>query len=132
MKLARFAVASFASLLCAGCGPATMQVSGKVTLDGQPVQAGIISFAPAEGTVPPVTANIADGAYYVVMEPGKKLVQISAPVVAGTRKEYNSPDAPTVEVTRETVPPRYNSRSELTLDVTGALEKDFALEGALK
>jgi hypothetical protein len=52
--------------------------------------------------------------------------------VAGTRKEYDAPDAPTVEVTRETVPPRYNSQSELTLDVTGSLEKDFALEGALK
>jgi hypothetical protein len=128
----RFAGFALALLLCAGCGPPTVRVSGNVTLDGQPVPSGIIAFAPAEGTAPPVTASIADGAYSATLQPGKKLVQISAPVVAGTRKEYNAPDAPTVEVTRETVPPRYNSQSELSLDVTDSLEKDFALEGALK
>jgi hypothetical protein len=124
-------VASAALVLAAGCGPALGVVSGTVTIDGQPVSGGIISFVPAEGSGTPATSNIESGKYEVRMIAGKKFVQISAPHVVGKRKEYEGPDAPLVEITEERLPPKYNSQTELTFEVkSGVNKQDWNLSSA--
>jgi hypothetical protein len=114
--------------LAGGCAR-TASVSGEVTVDGQALEKGTISYAAAEGTDAPAQAAIENGRYQLRTTAGNKRVQISAPVVVGKRREYNGPDAPTVEVTKENLPERYNTKTELTFEVKpGSNTKDWALE----
>jgi hypothetical protein len=114
--------------LVSACGPSTGTVSGAVTIDGEPLSGGVISYVPAEGGGAPTTAHIEAGKYELTTSTGKKFVQISAPIVVGKRKEYEGPDAPLVEITDERLPPKYNSQTELTFDVVaGWNTKDFTL-----
>ena len=104
-------------------------VSGEVTVNDKPLKNGVIVFTPAEGSGAPVTGTITDGKYSLETTPGKKFVQISAPVVVGKRKEYDAPDAPFVEITEEWLPDNYHSRTELKMEVTnGANTKNWALK----
>jgi hypothetical protein len=122
------AVALAACSLACGCSPATSTVTGNVTLDGQPLEKGIIAFSAAEGAAPPVTADIVDGKYSAEMVAGKKHVQLSASKVIGTRKN-DSPGAPPDEILEEQIPPKYNSESKLEFDVQpGSNAKDWAVE----
>ena len=116
-----------------GCGPATGTVSGSVTVDGKPAASGVISFIPADGAGAPVTVDIQGGEYTAQAVAGSKRVQISVPVVIGQRKEYNGPTAPLVDITEESVPPKYNSETELVFDLKrGANSKDWTIEGVKK
>jgi hypothetical protein len=112
-----------------GCGQALGTVSGTVTVDGQPLAKGVISFVPADGNGAPITAEIKSGSYAVQAVAGRKTVQISAPIVTGQRKEYNAADAPLVDITEESLPPKYNSESELTFDLNrGSQTKDWSVQ----
>jgi hypothetical protein len=114
--------------LLAGCGPTTATVRGEVTVDGQPLEKGVISYVPADSNGVPVTAEVRNGKYELTTAPGKKVVQISAPVVVGKRKEHNGPGAALVEITEESLPPRYNSSTELTFEVRpGSNTKDWSV-----
>jgi hypothetical protein len=119
-----------AAAVLPGCGPPTATVSGEVTVDGQPLDNGVISYAPAEGAGDAVTAVVEKGKYHVRTTPGNKWVQISAPVVVGQRKEYNGADAPLVDITEERLPERYNAKTELKFEAkAGANVKDWSVEG---
>ncbi len=118
----------FAALLL-GCGPALGTVSGTVTVDGQPLSKGVISFAPADGKGAPITVEIKGGSYTAQAVAGRKNVQISAPIVTGQRKEYNAADAPLVDITEESLPPKFNSESELTFELNrGNQTKDWSVQ----
>jgi hypothetical protein len=117
-----------AAALLAGCGPATATVSGEVTLDGQPLDKGLIVFAPAEGSGDPVRADVVNGRYEVRTTPGKKHVQISATKVVGSVPAHKGPDAPLLERTEERVHERFNSKTELTYDAqAGGNTKNWAV-----
>src|SRR5437868_14156809 len=75
----RFAALATALLLASGCdsGSANGTVSGTITLDGQPVDGGLIRFIPIDGQSQPDDSPIANGAYSVTMPPGEKRVEIS-------------------------------------------------------
>jgi hypothetical protein len=112
--------------LLIGCGPRTGSVSGKVTVDDAPLKKGIIVFADEKGGT--VTANIVDGQYEIRSSVGRQRVQISEEIAGEKRKEHNGPNAAWVEVTKEGLPPRYNSKTELSFDVaTGSQSKDWTL-----
>ncbi len=117
-------------LLVAGCGQPTVgTVSGTVTMDGKPLDQGIISFVSADVRGAPVTVNVTAGKYQLETTIGNKQVQISAPQVVGTRKEYNGPNAPLVEITAERLGPEYNSRTTLTYTVMpGTNTKDWDVQ----
>ena len=118
-----------AAALLSGCGAPTATVSGDVTVNGHPLESGIISYAPADGQAPQATAAVQNGKYRLKTVPGKAWVQISAPVVTGKRKEYNGPDAPMVDVSEESLPERYNAKTELTVDLkSGDNTKDWSVE----
>ena len=120
--------------LAGGCGRPIGTVSGVVTMDEQPLEKGIISFSAAEGAAtesasPPVSADITGGRYSAEMVAGKKFVQISASKVIGTRKQSDAPGAAVDEIFEEQLPPKYNSSTELTLEVKpGGNSKDWAVE----
>jgi hypothetical protein len=122
------ASAAAGGLAGCGSGPATATVSGAVMVDGTPVEAGTISYAPLDGTGAPATAEIKGGRYEVRTTAGNKRVQISVPVVTSKRKAHAGPDAPWVDVTAESLPDKYHSKTELTFDVkSGSNTKDWDL-----
>jgi hypothetical protein len=124
-----------ALLICAGCGPNSGgSVSGNVTLNGQPLAKGQISFLGEGAGTGTGGASIVAGKYNVKdLPPGKYHVQI-----AGEPEnkfiEPNSPDAQRTlsdeEVAAMMDPlPKGTTGREHSLEVTaGEQTKDFALE----
>ena len=117
-------VAAFGCASDSGKGTLT----GTVTLDGQPLQNGLIRFVPVDGQTATAEATITDGEFIAEVPLGEKRVSISAPKVVGKRKAYQTPDSPTVDIVEELLPARYNVQSVLTLTVTsGAQDAPFQL-----
>lgn len=127
-------------LVVGGCGgvddaPAKYTVSGTVSFSGQPVSEGTILFMPEDGNGRPDGGPIKDGKFEFESTKGKKRVEIRASLI-GEVKEGSENAMPsemgmkTPEVT-EMIPEKYNSKSELTQDVTtdaGKNKFEFRLE----
>ena len=113
-------LAAAVGLLSGGCQQESLAViSGDVTVDGQPLAKGVIQFLPDAGDAPSEAARIADGKFSAKLQRTKYSVQIYAPREAKmvAKLDENGPGGgPTME---ETLPPRYNVRSELKLEVPG-------------
>jgi hypothetical protein len=122
-----------------GCGPASdrLPVSGTVTLDGAPLAEGSIRFDSSGGQKVIASGSlIKDGAYYVSQEkglpPGKYRVQITSP-------DENAPpvmmpataSGPGFAVPPDRIPPEYNVKSNVVVEVTadGDNEFEFAVPG---
>src|SRR5205807_8289434 len=103
-------------VVVAGCSAKSNRgtVSGSVTLDGQPLKAGIIRFMPIDGKTPTADTAITDGKFKASVPPGDKKISISGPKVTGKRRVYETPDSPTVDIVEELLPARYNLQSTLT------------------
>jgi hypothetical protein len=122
-----YAVVAF---VVSGCASDEGQgiVRGNVTLDGQPLESGVIRFVPVDGQSPTADATVTNGEFSATVPLGDKRVEITAPKVVGKKQMYATPDSPTVDVVEELLPQRYNIRTELAFTVTtGDQEKDFAL-----
>jgi len=119
-------------VLLVGCGKSSSPtVRGKVTLDGEAVTSGNISFFSQEVKGPKAAAAIEQGAYAISPQdkllPGKYRVEISWSKPTGKKVPSADPGIMTDE-TREAVPAKYNTASTLTAEITvGNSEKDFAL-----
>ena len=131
----------------AGCGSgdglSRHPISGTVTFDGKPLANGFIQFLPSADSATPIAAGamIEGGNYAIPTEEG--LVAGSYQVMissAGSGKEKASgggeasgegamPGLGPLHA-RELIPPKYNTKSELTATVTdeGPNEFDFNLE----
>jgi len=125
-------VLSFAGLLSLGCGnsgPTTYPVTGTVTFDGVPLAEADIMLLDADGKLAPDGGKVKDGQFQLKTTSGKKRVEIRA-----TRKEKLPPGQEGAmgesEAYIDYIPPRYNSDSELTIDVqtTGENRFDAQLE----
>jgi|SRR4051794_8346277 hypothetical protein len=130
-RINALAIIFVCSIAIAGCSKKSglAAVSGIVTLDNEPLNSGIIRFTPTEGRTAPAEAKISDGKFSVEVPLGEKRVSISAPKVIGKRKVYETPDSPTVDITQELIPTRYNAQTELTFTaVPGTQTKDFELK----
>jgi hypothetical protein len=118
---------------CGGDGIPREPVSGKVTLDGSPLDSGLIAFTPADNTRPPAGTAIQDGRYSIGRgdgpAPGPHTVTISSRKPTG--KKLKSADFPgtLVEETREIIAPQYNVDSRLGVEVKqgGVNRFDFDL-----
>ncbi|MDB5306121.1 MAG: hypothetical protein JWO38_323 [Gemmataceae bacterium] len=123
LRAAAVALATGLLVAAGGCGNGgggRAAVRGKVTLDGQPVEAGLISFVPAEGTKgPSAGAAVSQGEYEVQGDnlpvPGAYRVEIKAQKKTGKKVPVGSPAPPgtMAEETVEAIPARYNTRSTL-------------------
>jgi hypothetical protein len=128
-------------LASAGCGSPDqasprVQLSGVVTLDGAPLESGQIMFVPKDGKLQPTGAGIsAGGKFSAAVAPGAMQVEIRSPKITGSRKAYDTPDSPMLDITEEQIPSRYNTKSELTIDVVEGQNDDnlkFELKGDKK
>jgi hypothetical protein len=122
-----------ALLALAGCGgPATGEVTGTVTVDGQtPADGSSITFVPAEGGKSAGGgAPITGGKYAVTIPTGKYKVEIRAPrpIRAGKAKATEGPGPGGPANIEESLPAKYNDKSELTFEVqSGKNEKNWEL-----
>lgn len=114
-------------LSLAGCdqGPVKGTVKGTVTLDGQMVDGGVITFVPADGNSQPEAVPITAGEYSVTMPVGEKRVEIYWAPSSGAAADTATQGR---EQIVQRIPAKYNSQSTLSHTVTkGEARQDFAL-----
>lgn len=109
-------------------------LSGSVTYDGQPVDNGTIEFFPAKGnTGKPAGAEIIAGRYEVERTLGPELgtyqVVILANRPSGRKVPADEGSSELIDVPVQYIPPEYNTRSTLEVEVSGdQADVNFALE----
>lgn len=110
---------------CAGSDGAA-DVKGEVSLDGQPLMDGVIHFMPLDGKSRTASTFVKGGHFETRVPLGKQRVEISC-VKAQPLKPGQMADSATGA---EIVPAKYNTKSELTLEVKrGKNEPRFELSG---
>lgn len=121
-------------LSVAGCGkgdgPKTYVVKGTVMLDAQPLATGRITLVPSDGKGASVGGEIKNGNFEVRIIPGPKTVEITSEKVTGKQKAYpDDPKSPEFDIKEQIIPARYNSSTELKVDVKdgGTTETSFSL-----
>jgi hypothetical protein len=101
-------------------GPRRYPLSGKVTVDGQPLDFGSISFIPADGQR--VSGGLIENGTYSVTEEnganaGKYRVEIRWLKLTGTKKR--DPDSGEMyDERKEGLPEKYHAQSTLEADVS--------------
>jgi hypothetical protein len=117
-------------LTLAGCGGASIaEVSGMVKVDGAPMPKGAILFTPLDGKGQTAGGTIEDGHYSVQVPVAAMKVSLSQMKFLRTRKLYDKPGSPEYTQNTEGLPPRYNEKSELRLDVKpGRNQKDWDVQ----
>lgn len=118
--------------LCVGCHKADplnrQAVSGKITLDGEPLTSGSIEFSPVDkGTLS--GATIDNGIYAIPKEkglsPGAYIIRISA---ANNDAEPIGLPGESNKIAPELVPAKYNVDSDLEFTVKADSENTFNLD----
>lgn len=121
-------------LLAAGCGGQSNigKVTGRVTLDGQPLADAVVTFAPAAEGSPSLGRTDSSGLYNLVYTREINGAEIGEHKVSITTYSAADPEAdPPVAAVPEKVPAKYNGRSELKATVeAGSNRLDFDLESA--
>jgi hypothetical protein len=115
------------ALVVLGCnrGPAVGTVKGTITLDGQPVDGGLIRLVPANGQSQPADCQVKGGAYSVTMPVGEKKVEIYWTKTAGGPVDTATQG---MEKVIPLVPAKYNTQTTLTYALEkGTAVKDWAL-----
>jgi hypothetical protein len=103
-----------------GCGDGQGTVNGAVTLDGQPVAHGTVTFVSNEGgKLVREGAVIEGGSFHAVVPPGEYKIELNGQKVVGKRKQkgFDGKDEE-LEITEELFPERYNAKTELTAKVS--------------
>jgi hypothetical protein len=107
-------------VVLAGCagekGPQTYSVKGEVTFEGEPVETGQITFRKTEGDNRAFSGEIKAGKYEVLAEPGKMTVEITASRPSG-KFDTSNPDDEPQPIGEMYIPEKYNSKTELTIEV---------------
>jgi hypothetical protein len=114
-------------VLLAGCSDnRTAEVAGTVSVDGQPVEKGSISFIPADGKGVTAGSDIKDGKYVATgVSLGTAKIQIRVPKVTGKKMLYDDKNV-TRDTFSESLPKKYNDDTELRFDVQpGKNEKNW-------
>jgi hypothetical protein len=118
---------------CAACGRSgpprapRFPVTGTVLLDGQPLAGGTISFESSEDLAAgraPASAEIHEGKYQLESTPGDKQVKVFY------EEQTGQVDKTGLEITRQIIPARYNTETELKAHVAeeGSNEFNFDLQ----
>jgi hypothetical protein len=116
-----------------GCGGhERLAIKGKVTINGTPMDLGMITFKPddpAEGRTS-VGGKVTNGNYFLDATrgplPGKYRVQISWSKKTG--KKISTGDGGMQDETKEGLPAKFNKDTELTTEVTSRTSRaDFNL-----
>ena len=116
-------------LLSVGCGTSNpdgrIPVSGTVKLAGEPVQTGYIMFVSTSGGKSS-GGKIADGGFELSADKGipKGSYKVKITGERASGKKIPDSDYPDqlIDDIEQYIPDRYNSKTELTLDVDGPME----------
>jgi hypothetical protein len=138
-----------ASFGCGGGGPELGQVTGQVTMDGEPLPNAVVTFSPVEGGRSSIGRSDASGKYELIYldRKGATLGEHRVSVTSAPDAAAPAPDIPTDSEEyekqalggsltdyhnaspTESIPTRYNSETELKETVTaGANVIDLKLE----
>lgn len=113
-------------VLSPGCdrGPAFEEIRGTVTLNGQPVERGVVRFVPADTNRSSEAGTITNGNYTARVPPGTLRVEFM-----GSRVDPGAPIVEGAPAARSVFPPRYNQESKITIEVGkgGKNQFDFDL-----
>ncbi|WP_145251040.1 hypothetical protein [Aeoliella mucimassa] len=127
--LAAVVTVAFALAGCQGGNGVTL--SGKVTLDGQDVPNGRISFVPL-GAGPTASARIEAGKYEVLISevplPANYLVRVSSMQPTGIMIKHPDAEGGQLAEEKEVIPAKYNTNSELTIELTSSMEPTWDIE----
>jgi hypothetical protein len=126
-----FAALTSLALLTGGCGTSKPIMEGTVTLDGMPIEKGVIVLTPPDGKGQTAGCGITAGSYRMQASQGTKQVSIMAERKDGKMPDPMSPGSGSlIDRYVDYVPERYNKKSELTVTIKPGLNKhDFTLEG---
>jgi hypothetical protein len=138
-----FALVATAALMISGCGGPTdglvhHSVSGEVTLEGQPLDGATIVFVPIGFEGPPVGGVIQAGSYSIPTRDGPIRGEYATSIYAKKKTGKTFPDpnnaGEMIEESFETIPARYNIKTELKASVTeaGPNRFDYKLTDAIK
>lgn len=118
-------VVILSALGIAGCKPTKAMVSGTVSLGGQPVTLGDITFAgskPGEGGSTPIQP---DGKYSISLPPGTYKITVAATPPPGATGKGSGPAAPEIgnlpkeeKGTYRAIPKKYSNAETSGLSVT--------------
>lgn len=138
--IARLLTLSLVSCSFLGCSepdfPPRYQVEGNVTIDGAPLQKGLISFIPLAPTAgPKVSGVVTHGKYFIEADSGpcqgKFLVKIETmPHEIEALAAGKAPWAAAHQANeqRPTIAPKYNQKSQLQVEVLPSDENRFNFE----
>lgn len=120
-----------AGLVGCGGGSGRSGVQGTVSYGGEPVDNGTIGFVGADGAR--ANGPIVDGKYSLDAErgpaPGKNKVEIYWNKKTGKKIPTPGDADVMMEETKQLLPDRYNTKTELTADITTSSNKvDFDLK----
>lgn len=123
-------------LVFVGCSPSNslnrQAVSGKVTMDGQPLKMGTIRFSPEDPRGVSSGGPITEGAFAIRedegLPPGRYTVRIYSTAPDESVAEGAPPGLATQKPGIDLVPPRYNAQSELTREVKDGEQNQFDFE----
>ena len=120
--------------ICTGCGETQRQaIEGTVTVDGEPLADGNITFMPEVGTEGPTAgAPVKNGKFVIDSRKGtfagRFRVEVTAVRPTG-KTTMDSESGQTIDEVEQYLPDRYNRQSELVADVKAGEENalDFDL-----
>lgn len=119
MASARFGLVVLSALMLTGCGPAKSTVSGRVTLDGNPLADAVVGFFPTHGDGQTSDARTdADGRYRATISPTEMSITVSRPRMVKDIPAALRPFGMGAEEWAESLPPRYSTRAKTELRVT--------------
>lgn len=117
-------------ILSTGCSRSDcLSIQGHVTLDGKPLTEGYINFRPQSGSLSPTAGGIiVEGRFFIERArgpmPGRFRVEITAARPSG-RSEYDDDGNKLFDCVEQYLPAKYNSQSELEIEVTTDGENIF-------
>ena len=122
-------VASGSALLggCGGSGSSRVEIEGRVTLNKNPLEKGLVSFRPQPGTASPSAgAKIVDGEFSVAPDggllPGEFRVEITASRPTGEKFRTRFSDA-LIAREQQYIPDKYNTKTQLEITIPPDVEK---------
>ncbi|MFO0866026.1 MAG: hypothetical protein U0744_15485 [Gemmataceae bacterium] len=122
-----------AAFLLAGCGTNDLEVVGKVTYKGKPVESGTIAFEPEDRNGPTREQPIAKGEFRFAgihaVSAGPKIVRIQAFGPTGKKTPASPGSTQMVDFYGPLIPEEFNTKSKLrtTLDASNAPKMNFDL-----
>jgi hypothetical protein len=138
MKILPWAICSavlfFLTLGCGPAGPERASVSGQVTLDGQAIEQGTISFLPAEGNAGPSAGSAITNGRYDIRKAngpvlGKARVELRAWRKTGRQIPNPMSEGALMDEKVEAFPAQFNDESTLLREIkSGHNSFDFELE----